>query len=104
MPNSLEEITAHSPLPPVPLQAPNALIRRLLARVEVLAVRLAVSHSSTIQSPNIKKRVSSSGYARRERKGVAQAAVGDVLFEFRSRGTRPLGLVVFAELVFGHCV
>ena len=40
--HSLEEITAHSPLPAIPLQAPNALIRRLLARVEVLAVRLAI--------------------------------------------------------------
>lgn len=35
---------------------------------------------------------------------VRDAAVGDVLFEFRGRGTCPLGLVVFAELVFGHCV
>jgi hypothetical protein len=53
IPNSLEEITAHSPLPPIPLQAPNALIRRLLARVEVLAVRLTI-FLSTIHSPSTK--------------------------------------------------
>ena len=40
----------------------------------------------------------------RERKVWRDVAVGNVLLEFRSRRARPLGLVVFAELVFGHCI
>ena len=46
------------------------------------------------------------GYLRRARewRGALPPVGGDVLFEFRGRGTGPLGLVVFAELVFGHCV
>jgi hypothetical protein len=81
MPNSLEEITAHSPLPSVPFQASNALVRRLLARVEVLAVRLAVSSLSTIYSPSTERgSIIVCVGAMRERRVWRDAAVGGRTF------------------------
>ena len=47
---SLEEITTHRSLPAIALQAAYALVRRLLARVKVLAVRLAAAKSACFQT------------------------------------------------------
>lgn len=44
----LEEITAHGPLAAIALQAPDTLVRRLLTRVEILAVRFAVGSSACV--------------------------------------------------------
>ena len=41
--DSLEEIRAHSPLSTIPLQTPYALIRSLLAWIEILAIRFAIA-------------------------------------------------------------
>lgn len=48
MRHSLEEIRAHGSFPAIALQAAYALVRSFLARVEVLAVRLAIVTPSAL--------------------------------------------------------
>lgn len=53
VPICLEEVTAHLSISAIPVQTSDAFVRRFLARVEVLAVRLSVPSSANIHRSQV---------------------------------------------------
>lgn len=73
-----------------------------MARVEVLAVRLAVCQESACVLCTVVVNSDANGGPDNGSDGGVEGVVS-VLVEFRGGWTRPVGLVVFAEFVgFGH--